>query len=277
MELRSLGLRTEVMLAEHRGHVRHRADYIAIETPDNPTYYWGNCLIFAAAPSDESALESGERSWRRIFEREFGHNPAVRHQTFTWDEPGFVPGHSDAFKRLGFERDELLVLSAREVVPPAHVNRELRIEAVVTDDAWKNVTNLLVQTREPHFDEQVYTRYMEKKTLFFRHLTMTGAGVWYGAYLGNDLCGVLGLVERDGLGRFQEVATHPDFRRLGVCGTLVHHVAALALMSKRVSELVMIADPHYVAARIYESIGFTPIERLYTLERTERSAPSTSG
>ena len=80
----------------------------------------------------------------------------------------------------------------------------------------------------------------------------------------------------DGVGRFQWVATHPEFRRQGLCGTLVYILAAQALAQvgeqAQVKILVMAADPEYVAASIYESIGFSAIEKQFQLEKNYAAA-----
>ena len=57
------------------------------------------------------------------------------------------------------------------------------------------------------------------------------------------------------------VATSPALRRLGLCRRLVYDVAQHALTSGRAEVLVMVADPGYFAAKIYESVGFRPTER----------------
>jgi predicted GNAT family acetyltransferase len=63
------------------------------------------------------------------------------------------------------------------------------------------------------------------------------------------------------VGRFQAVGTHPDHRRQGICATLVYETARRALATGRAVTLVMVADPDYHAARIYESVGFAAAEQ----------------
>ena len=94
-----------------------------------------------------------------------------------------------------------------------------------------------------------------------RELAARGQGDWYGAFSGERMVGNLGLFHEGKLARFQDVDTEPDFRRRGVCGTLVYEVAREALESKGIETLVMVADENYHAARIYESVGFKPRER----------------
>lgn len=55
----------------------------------------------------------------------------------------------------------------------------------------------------------------------------------------------LGLFVIDGVGRFQSVETHPDYRRRGICGTLVYRAARCGFERLGAKTLVMIADEHY--------------------------------
>ena len=95
----------------------------------------------------------------------------------------------------------------------------------------------------------------------YQKMSHAGLGHWFGAFLGSKLVGDLGLFVENGIGRFQNVTTHPDFRRRGICGTLVHAVATYALSNMGAKTLVMVADEAYHAAKIYESVGFKPTER----------------
>lgn len=95
----------------------------------------------------------------------------------------------------------------------------------------------------------------------YRAMARKGLGAWFGAFLGGQLVGDLGMFVEGDIGRFQSVGTYPDFRRRGVCGTLVFHAAVHALEKMQVQTLVMVADLHYHAARIYESVGFAAAER----------------
>jgi hypothetical protein len=48
--IRSLALKTELGLAATRGTITDRGDYVVIETPDDPGYYYGNLLLLSAPP-----------------------------------------------------------------------------------------------------------------------------------------------------------------------------------------------------------------------------------
>ena len=58
--------------------------------------------------------------------------------------------------------------------------------------------------------------------------------------------------------------------RRGLAGTLVHRVAAYALEERGLRTLVMVADPEYLAIRIYRSVGFEGTETQTQLQQKER-------
>ena len=85
-------------------------------------------------------------------------------------------------------------------------------------------------------------------------------GCWFGVCEGAELVADAGVFWRDGIGRFQNVETHPAHRRQGICGTLVHNASMHALNHPDVNRAVMEANEGRGAARIYESLNFDPVE-----------------
>ena len=67
MEVQSLGYRTDLIFPKFDGQILDRGKYLVILTPTNPTYYWGNFLLFANPP-DKGDLEN----WKAIFSKEIG-------------------------------------------------------------------------------------------------------------------------------------------------------------------------------------------------------------
>jgi predicted GNAT family acetyltransferase len=78
----------------------------------------------------------------------------------------------------------------------------------------------------------------------------------------------LGLyTDGNGVARFQAVDTHPDHRRCGLAGSLVHHAGAEGLTWPGVQTLVILADPGDDAIRVYRSVGFDGTETQVQLLR----------
>ena len=50
MSIQSLGYRTDLFFSRLSGEVTDNGEYLCIRTPSNPTYWWGNYLLFKRAP-----------------------------------------------------------------------------------------------------------------------------------------------------------------------------------------------------------------------------------
>lgn len=256
MNLRSLGYRTDLLFCRFDGAIEDRGDCLVARTPSNPSFHWGNFLIFDRPPAD------GDLDiWRGRFADEFRSDPEVRHIALGWDAPDGDLGVNAPFLEAGFRLDDSIVLGASAVHRPAKFCEEAEIRTICEDWEWEAVIENKVAGREEIYTEAGYrdfvTRQMERRRLMAKE----GLGQWFGAFLDGRLAGDLGLFVFEGLGRFQSVDTHPDFRRRGVCGALVYHAATRGFGEMGAEKLVMVADAHYHAAKIYESVGFAPVER----------------
>src|SRR5436190_1618861 len=92
-----------------------------------------------------------------------------------------------------------------------------------------------------------------------------GRGMWLGGFLGDELVAGLGIFHDGEIGRYQQVCTHPKFIRRGICSRLVYQSALYAFDKMNLKELVMCAYEEYHAARIYESVGFKPVQQEFGL------------
>ena len=96
-------------------------------------------------------------------------------------------------------------------------------------------------------------------------LETAGKGFWFGAFSHGELIGDLGIYFEDHIARYQNIETHPRFRKKGVCATLVFQSQELLRNKTRMDTFVIHADPNYQAVRIYESLGFQPTEHFQSL------------
>lgn len=126
------------------------------------------------------------------------------------------------------------------------------------DGDWAEQVELsLAGETDPHLTREFSSR----RDQSYRDLTEAGHGRWFGAFLDGALAASLGIFRAgEGLARFQHVKTHPDYRARGLAGSLVHLASRFALDELEVERLVMVADPDYVAIRVYRSVGFVDAE-----------------
>jgi ribosomal protein S18 acetylase RimI-like enzyme len=255
MEVQSLGYRTDLIFPKFDGQIFDRGDYLVILTPTNPTFYWGNFILFANPP-DKGDLER----WKVIFAREIGGPLKAEHFAFGWDTVDGKLGQVQPFLDDGFNLNQAVVLTTGQVKIPPKYNQEVLVRPLTADWEWEQATQNQIACRAPEHCLEDYQVFKRDQMRRYRLMSRVGLGHWFGAFLGKQLVAELGVFTSGKLGRFQQVGTHPDFRRQGICGALVYQASRFAFEKMQLETLVMVADEHYHAAKIYESIGFEPQE-----------------
>lgn len=262
MQLHSLGYRTDLIFIAFDGEIIDRGDYLVAHSAANPTFYWGNFLLFARPPRPGDF----ER-WPALFAQEIGTPPQMLHQTFGWDSPTGEMGEIQPFLEAGFRLNHFVVLTARQVQPPPRPASDITIRPLTSEVDWAEALENQIRCREPGHDEAEFRVFKARQMSRYQMMSRAGLGAWFGAFLGNRLVADLGIFRDRDIGRFQSVVTHPDFRRRGICGTLVYQAAQHAFTHWGLQTLVMVADFDSAPARIYQSVGFRPVEQQAGLER----------
>lgn len=310
MRIRSLELRSTLMINAMYGLVEEReapgvGAYLAVRTPSVPDYWYGNCLAMPGLPA------AGELPlWESLFERE---HPGAGHRVFLLDAPegiemrghgalsgGYastdepaVEGRSaatraglDEFVAAGYELSAHDVLATEAIRRPALLNEEFDYRPVRTDGEWAAVfeASLAINAGQPG-----YTRgFLERKFKAVRSAVEGGHGAWWAAWeplsgsrvwdrSGGRPVANLGLFWSGGLARFQDVETDPDFRRRGICRSLVYSACASITAdgggarrspgAPRPATLFVIKPEDEAVRRIYEAVGFSFLERSVDLCR----------
>ncbi len=251
MVIRSLGRRTDLIFAKFSGSVIDNCSYTLIQTPSNPGYHWGNYIVFDHAPQNGSL-----KKWTELFNKEFGYYSEPHHYVFTWDTGADNKGDHQEFLDANFELDSATVLTSMKLNPPPHINDHVQVRRISSDKDWAEVIQLQTLCADPKFMNDYYEQFKQRQMASYRKMSEAGMGSWFGAFMDGKLVGDLGIFYEGNVGRYQNVGTHPDHRRQGICGTLVYQTGLLAFEEFGVDHLVMEADIDYHAARIYESVGF---------------------
>lgn len=268
MTPRSLGIRTDLIFRTHEGSVVDRGAYSVVRTPQQPSYFWGNYLIFTDPPGAGALSE-----WDAIFAREFADQPGSSHRCYTWEARALSdpaePAVVRVFEQAGYDYDVSLILATSSVREPPHPNHAFRYRPLASEADWQQLLHLQVQSRDEGFAEATYLEFLRPRVAHWRRLVEQGHGLWLGAFEGDRLVADAGLFWQGNLGRFQSVETALDYRRRGVCGTLIHELSQIGL-ARGLRQLVMEADESYHAARVYESLGFARLERIGALSIYDR-------
>jgi putative acetyltransferase len=97
-----------------------------------------------------------------------------------------------------------------------------------------------------------------------------GLAKWWGVFEGDQLIGQCGMVECEELGRFQSVETHPDWRRRGVCASLISTVARHALGELGKQRLLLSAEINGPALELYKRLGFRETGQTHSVLKHDR-------
>ena len=251
LDVRSLGFATDLMIRRLAGsEIADRGDYLAVRTPQNPTFYWGNfTLVSPSVPADE---------WLGIFTREFSE---AGHVAIGVD--GTDGSWHDASPLLdsGFELEVSTVLTSAGPPGGAPAADQL-CRPLRSDDDWAEATELrMALGGEQGRLTEGYRAFLERRVAEVRELDRAGHAVHFGAFVDGRLRSCLGLItDGSGTARYQTVETHPEFRRRGLAGALVEAAGRHGLGELGASRLVIVADPHGPAIGLYRSLGFRDAE-----------------
>jgi len=258
--VRSVALRTELALAALRGKVTDRGDYIVIETPDDPGYYYGNLLVLPAAP------QVGEVAyWTRRFGDELGKKPGIKHVTFWWDGTTGDPGASEELAAAGFTLEPSLVMLATpdELARPAEPSAwPIRM---LSPDETLATAEVAYAVGDRH--DESYRAFYERRAARHRDFILRGLARFWGAFDGAQLVASLGLVQLGALARFQDVQTLAAYRGRGLASALL---ATAAAQADPRAQLVIMPTPGGASERVYARAGFRIAERTVSACRYPR-------
>ncbi|MFF0343031.1 GNAT family N-acetyltransferase [Kribbella sp. NPDC004875] len=253
MQITSLGYRTDLLLLELSGSQFYdRGGYVVVRTPDNPGFWWGNFLLYRTpfAPDDAKIRVDD-------FHREF---PAAQHVALGIDSVDGEIGAEGELAAAGFTIERNVVMTTDRVVAPQRPNEDSTYRLLSSDGDWQQLFEQNLATADMTVDA-AYEDFARRKLAAKRQLVEAGHGLWFGAFEGERLQSSLGLMfDGKGLARFQNVQTSPEDRGRGLASTLVHRASTYGLHEGGAKTLVMVADPDYLAIRIYRALGFADSE-----------------
>ena len=255
--MRSLAYRTDLMVRERSGaSVTDHADHLVVRTPANPNFWWGNFILVAGPPGPGDAT-----AWRALFSREFPH---AEHCSIGVDGVDGETGPAAELAALDLAARVLRVMTASVLARPARpAPRGTAIRVLAGDADWGAARELrFAVARDEGQDSPAHHDFLARQIAASRALAERGLGWWFGAFDRGALCSTLGIVtDARGLTRYQAVETHPEHRRRGLAGTLLHAAAEHAIAHTPARTLVIVAEPDSPAERLYRSLGFSERER----------------
>jgi len=268
VDIASLAFRTDLALLALAGsEVDDQGSHVVVRTRDNPGFRWGNFHLLAHPPRPDEVDATLAR-----YDADF---PDSAHRTFGIDGTADQAQLVQPLVAAGLNAESATVMTATSVNPPPRPNAEAVYRQLDTDDDWSQRIALSVSVDSEEAAQEGYLAYATQRADADRSLCEAGHAVWWGAFVDGQLASVMGLVDAGGgLARYQSVETHVNHRGRGLAGTLVHRVATYGVEEMGARILVMVADPDYLAIRIYRSVGFQDTETQTMLEQKDRTSES---
>ncbi|AZI41752.1 GNAT family N-acetyltransferase [Deinococcus psychrotolerans] len=263
MDVKSLGYRTDLMLLRLCGsQLEEQSGHFTIRTPRNPGFWWGNFLLYKSLPA------SGEfERWQAEFRAAF---PAAKHMTFGVDcTDGQLGEVAAEIEAAGFELAPNTVMTAgrADLRPPARPNMRGEYRKLTRDDDWAQALQLRLACNDT-VKAQSYQIHAEERMREARRMAEAGHGGWFGAFVNGQMEAGMGLyTDGCGVARFQSVETRPEARGQGLASNLVHFAAQYGFEQMNAQTLVMVADPDYLAIRLYRAVGFKDTETQLGFEK----------
>ena len=175
-----------MVLALGGSEIEHGERHVVVRTPANPTFWWGNFVLFA------EPVGPGEIPGRlALFADAF---PGAEHVAWGIDSVDGTIGAEADLASEGFELSRDTVLTATALRPPSRgVDAELR--ALAGDEDWRQALELRIACLP---DDEHYTEpFVRAHLAGSRALCERGSATWFGAFERRDAA----RGARDRLGR----------------------------------------------------------------------------
>jgi len=249
-------LRTDIHLATLLGERDEREDFFVVQTPENPGFFYGNLLVLKDEPRAIAP-------WITTFEEAIGAEKV--HRCIAWSGEPLGPKLLAEAEQLGLEVEAATEMFM-DVAPPS--KGEWVVRPIELEKDWAASVQLSIDAdvAEQEGDESFHL-FKERLRETRRKWIERGLATWWGAFDGERLVGQCGMVQCEELGRYQAVETHPDWRRRGVCASLISTVAHDALHRLGCERLILVAEVDGPALELYRRLGFTETGQTHSLLR----------
>ncbi len=256
------GLQTDLMLLRARADIRHLEDCVAVISPGNPDFYWGNFLALYAPPQAQDIAR-----WRSRFAQLIAGHPGIAHESLTWVDAETDPRALAQWQAQGFRISHHAVLTCEpgQLCAPAKRLPDLVVRTATRPDVpalWRLYVRFAREQKGGPIP-LAERRFLRAYFLDFMRLVEAGLGHWHVACWRGQVVAALGLFSEEGTGRYQEVLTDSRFRNRGIAAALVHEVSHRAF-TRGLRRLVMVADTAHHALEVYRRLGFRPFHRVVT-------------
>jgi hypothetical protein len=152
VHVRSLAYRTDLALLTLAGaEVEDRGSLVAVRTPSNPGYRWGNFYLLSRPPRAEEV--------EPLFVAYDADFPESSHRAFGVDGTGDQRDDLAPLAATGMETQAATVMTATSVHQPPRPNTEALYRRLESDEDWAQRVQLSVAVNDDEIDAERYLRF----------------------------------------------------------------------------------------------------------------------
>jgi len=204
--------------------------------------------------------------WIERFSQEIGSPKERGFVAITWENQEPNPVGIDDFRNQGFELIETQVMGCRRLKRPPKLNSQLQFAVLSASDNEDAYLNVHFEPSWNYGGTEAQKGFLKQQYQDLRAMVEAGLGLRFGMRLEGIWVGELGIYREGKLGRFNTVGTHIDYRRQGVCSSLMYAALKYAFESMGLEVLVIETEKDNPAKKIYSSVGFEGIETRQSLQ-----------
>ena len=242
------GWATDLAVLRHSGYlIEDHGTHLVVRTPQNPDFYWGNCIFVL----DEQSVGDAD-IWLEVF--------GAAHPEASWVSVGLIREPDDttawAARNVVIEADD--VLSSQQPPRATPLADGYTVRRITADD-WEQLVaaELAENALTGEYDPAQHERFARAQAELRRRLSDQDTAAFFGAFSGGTLVSSLGIVVCGDTARYQSVGTDAGHRRRGLAAHLLG-VAAAWSAGKGCDRWVIITEATNPAGRVYRSVGFEP-------------------
>lgn len=248
------GFQSDLSVLALQGEVEDCGDCVRVYSPKDPYGCWANMLVF-----DQPPQQGDFHRWTGLFSEHFGDRPGIVHYCFGWQIPGIDRGVLGPFKAVALDCAVNETLLSTEVIPQPGTPKVLDIRPLHTDKDWEGLRQLHMASNPLETDpsNNRYRHHAVHERQQYRDMYNAGLGAYFGGFIGDVMVAHCGIYKIDGVGRYQDVGTHPKYRRQGICSAMICHAAHWSREALEVREWMIIAEEGGEALPLYQKLGFS--------------------
>ena len=242
-------------------HWAARPGFTVSRTPERIDFNYGHALLLEASPA-----ERGVEYWlgRWLLEQQ---STECDRAFLLWEEPHVPANEPSWIDELGpgaqLYVNHFLGLDGRRPLPSALPPEGIELRGFAGDTDWRQAVTLTAQINDDggfFAMERAYWLYAG-----YRDLVEGGEGEWFGAFRDGQLVGALGLIRGENEARFQDVLTHAEFRRRGICSALLRRAVESYRRTNLEGTVYILAKAGADSERLYTRFGFEPLTTFFEL------------